>query len=286
MDWARRPFLLAREPIAYRERMAEKAPDRLRLGGMALRNGLLINGPTHWAAAVRDREGGIEVASERKPELAPGLVAKLPGLRGPIKLAEAMLVLPLARRRLPSARMPFEDGRVLAAAAATIAATSLLRKRVPATTMREGVVQAIGAVPALVALADRDLAAYHGAEHKTIAAYERGVADVASVPKEHDRCGSNLIVPMMLLSAGGTVLLERLVESPSAAARAGVGLGGASVAVEMFAWSDRHHGDPLAEAFHTPGREIQRHWATKEPTPEQLEVAVSALEEILRVEGA
>jgi uncharacterized protein YqhQ len=275
---------LAKVPIAYRGRMAEKAPDRLRLGGMALRNGLLINGPTHWAAAVRDRDGGIEVASERKPELAPGLVAKVPGLRGPIKLAEAMLVLPLARRRLPSARMPFEDGRVLAAGAATIVATSLLRKRIPATTMREGIVQALGAVPALVALADRDLAAYHGAEHKTIAAYERGVDDVASVPKEHDRCGSNLIVPMMLLSAGGTVLLERLVESPSAAARAGVGLGGASVAVEMFAWSDRHHGDPLAEAFHTPGREIQRHWATKEPTPAQLEVAVSALEEILRVE--
>jgi hypothetical protein len=79
-------------------------------------------------------------------------------------------------------------------------------------------------------------------------------------------------------------VLERLVEKPSNAARAGVALGGASLAVEMFAWSDRHHGDGLAEAFHTPGREIQRHWATKEPTPEQLEVAVAALEEILRVE--
>jgi uncharacterized protein YqhQ len=253
---------------------------------MALRNGLLIHGPTHWAAAVRTSDGGIEVASERKPELAPGLVAKLPGLRGPVKLAEAMLVLPLARRRLPSARMPFEDRRVLVAAAATIAATSIMRKRTPATAVREGIVQAVGAVPALVALADRDLAAYHGAEHKTIAAYERGTEDVASVPKEHDRCGSNLIVPMMLLSAGGTVLLERLVEKPSPAARAGVALVGASIAVEMFAWSDRHHGDQLAEAFHTPGREIQRHWATKEPTPEQLEVAVAALREILRVESA
>jgi uncharacterized protein YqhQ len=252
---------------------------------MALRNGLLIHGPTHWAAAVRKRDGGIEVASQRKPDLAPALVAKVPGLRGPVKLAEAMLVLPLARRRLPSARMPFEDGRVLAAAATTIVATSLLRKRTPATAVREGIVQALGAVPALVALADRDLAAYHGAEHKTIAAYERDMVDeVASVPKEHDRCGSNLIVPMMLLSAGGTVLLERLVDSPSSAARAGVGLGGASIAVEMFAWSDRHHGDPLAEAFHTPGREIQRHWATKEPTPEQLEVAGAALKEILRAE--
>ena len=54
----------------------------------------------------------------------------------------------------------------------------------------------------------------------------------------------------------------------------------------MFAWSDRHHGDPLAEAFHTPGREIQRHWATKEPTPEQLEVGLAAMAEILRAEGA
>ena len=266
--------------------MASEEKDRLRLGGMALRNGLLIHGPTHWAAAVRDKDGGIEVASERKPELAPELVAKLPGLRGPVKLAEAMLVLPLVRRRMRSARLPFEDPRVLGAIGATLVTTSLLRKKAPASTLREGIVQAIGVVPALVALGDRDLAAYHGVEHKAIAAYERGVDDVASVPKEHDRCGSNLVVPMMLLSAGGTVLLERLVENPSAAARAGVGLGGASLAVEMFAWSDRHHGDPLAEAFHTPGREIQRHWATKEPTPEQLEVGIAAMEEILRVEDA
>jgi hypothetical protein len=89
---------------------------------------------------------------------------------------------------------------------------------------------------------------------------------------------------MMLLSAGGTVLLERLVDEPNAAARAGVGLGGASLAVEMFAWSDRHHGEPLAEAFHAPGREIQRHLATKEPTAEQLEVGLAAMAEILRVE--
>jgi uncharacterized protein YqhQ len=265
-------------------RVPENQPDRIRLGGMALRNGLLIHGPTHWAAAVRDSDGRIEVASERKPELAPGLVAKLPGLRGPIKLAEAMLVVPLARRRLPAARMPFEDGRVIAAVALTLGITSVLRKKAPAGALREGVVQAIGAMPALVALSDRDLAAYHGAEHKTIAAYERGSEDVASVPKEHDRCGSNLVVPMMLLSAGGTLLLERLIENPGNAARAGVGLGGASIAVEMFAWSDRHHGEPLAEAFHAPGREIQRLWATKEPTPEQLEVAAAALKEILRAE--
>lgn len=265
--------------------MSGRREQKLRLGGMALRNGLLIHGPTHWAAAVRDRDGGIEVASERKPELAPRLVARMPGLRGPVKLAEAVLVLPLARRRLPAARMPFEDWRVVTAVGATLAATSLLRRRRPATAAREGLIQAIGAIPAVVALMDRDLAAYHGVEHKAIAAYEQGIEDVASVPKEHDRCGSNLIVPMMLLSAGGTIVLERLVEQPSAAARAATGIAGASAAVEMFAWSDRHHGEPLAEAFHTPGREIQRHLATREPTSEQLEVGLAALAEILRVEA-
>ena len=272
--------------FAYRLGMADQKPKKLRLGGMALRNGLLVHAPTHWAAAVRRHDGSIEVASARKPELVPGLVAKLPGLRGPVKLAEAMLVLPLVRRKMRSARLPFEDKRVLGASAATLALSSLVRRSRPATAAREGVIQAIGVVPALVALSDRDLAAYHGAEHKAIAAYEQGIEDVAAVPKEHDRCGSNLVVPMMLMSAAGTILLERLVEKPSSAARTVVGLAGASLAVEAFAWSDRHHGEPLAEAFHTPGREIQRLWATKEPSPEQLEVSLAAMAEILRAEGA
>ena len=171
--------------------MASTDPQKLRLGGMALRNGLLIHGPTHWAAA------------------------RMPGLRGPLKLAEALAVLPLARRRLPAARLPFEDRRVLAAAATTLALTGLLRRRARSTALREVVIQTIGAVPAAVALLDRDLAAYHGAEHKAIAADEQGVVEeVASVPKEHDRCGSNLMVPMMLLSAGGTVLLKRTGGTP------------------------------------------------------------------------
>jgi uncharacterized protein YqhQ len=256
----------------------------LRLGGMALRNGLLIHGPTHWAAAVRDRDGEIRLASEPKPRLAPGLAARVPGVRGPLKLAEAMAVLPLARRRLPAARLPFENWRVAAAVGVTLGATALIRRRLAASVMREGLVQAIGAVPAMVALMDRDLAAYHGVEHKAIAAYERGVDDPAGVPKEHDRCGSNLIAPMMLLSAGGTLVLERLVRNPGPLLRAGVGFGGASIAVEMFAWSDRHHDSLPARAFHTPGREIQRLVATKEPTAEQLEVGVAALAEILRAE--
>ncbi|HVW16914.1 MAG TPA: hypothetical protein VHB30_01585, partial [Solirubrobacteraceae bacterium] len=53
----------------------------LRLGGMALGNGLLVHGPTSWAAAVRRRDGSIAVASGRKPR-APRGIGDLPGLRG------------------------------------------------------------------------------------------------------------------------------------------------------------------------------------------------------------
>jgi uncharacterized protein YqhQ len=270
-------------------REAEDVPgisstEPIRLGGMALRNGLLIHGPTHWAAAVRDRDGSIQVASEAKPVLAPRLSGRIPLMRGPLRLAEAMAVLPIVRRRLPAARLPFEDWRVIAATGVTLAASGILRRRGGNASLRETAVQAISVLPALVALRDRDLAAYHGVEHKAIGAYEHGSNDPASAPKEHQRCGSNLIAPMMLLSAGGTLLLERLVNDPGPIARGGVSLGGVGAAVEMFVWSDRHSDTAMARAFHAPGNEIQRLIATKEPTSEQLEVGVAALAEILRAE--
>jgi uncharacterized protein YqhQ len=65
--------------------------EKLRLGGMALRNGLLVHGPTHWAAAVRREDGTIAVGSGRKPRLrvADGVA----GVRGLLRLAEAVVVL-------------------------------------------------------------------------------------------------------------------------------------------------------------------------------------------------
>src|SRR5690349_22818470 len=113
---------------------------------MALRNGLLIHGPTHWSAAVRDRDGELHVKSGPKPVFAPGLVGRVPGVRGPLKLAEAMAVLPLVRRRLPQARLPFEDVRVLAAIAGTLAASGVLRRRLGRGTGREAILQGLGLI--------------------------------------------------------------------------------------------------------------------------------------------
>lgn len=256
----------------------------IRLGGMALRNGLLIHGPTHWSAAVRSSDGELAVASARKPKLAPAKIAKIPGLRGPIRLGEAMLVVPVARLKMRSMRLPYEDFKVLGAAALSSLISRLVRGRIKTDAQRETVLQVTGLMPALAALTDRDLTAYHGAEHKVIGAHEQGLDDPTPVPKEHDRCGSNLIAPLMLLSIGGTVLVERLIEKPGPIARGLTSLAGASLAVEMFAWSERNKDHTLARAFHAQGRAIQRYIATREPSPAQLEVGMAALTEILRVE--
>jgi uncharacterized protein YqhQ len=255
----------------------------LRLGGMALRNGLLIHGPTSWAAAARDGSGEIQVASGPKPVLAPELAVRLPLLRGPLRLAEAFLLIPTVRMKLRAARLPFEDVRVIAAMFIASSASRALRRR-PSSASGELIQAALGLAPAMVALSDRNLAAYHGVEHKAIGAYEAGSDDPASATKEHERCGSNLVAPMLVLSAAGQLLLERALEEPGPVARAAIGVASASVAAEMFAWSERNPDTAAAKAFHRPGHEIQRLIATKEPTSEQLDVGVAALREILRVE--
>jgi uncharacterized protein YqhQ len=256
----------------------------LRLGGMALRNGLLIHGPTSWAIAARGPDGKIETASGRKPSFARGRLGSLPVVRGPLRLAEALAVVPLARTRLASARLPFEDRLVLGVMVSSTIATALLRRLRRASIGREVAISLLGALPALAALRDHDLAAYHGVEHKSIGGYETG-ADPASVPKEHERCGSNLIGPMLVLSVSAQVLTERLLDDPGPLTRAAVGAGSVGAAVELFAYAERNPDSPLGRAVHGPGHELQRLFSTREPTAEQMEVGAAALQEVLRAEG-
>ncbi len=256
----------------------------IRLGGMALRNGLLIHGPTSWAAAARAADGSIEVASGPKPTLGRGRLGSTPLLRGPLRLAEAMAVVPLARARLGSARLPFEDRTVAGVVAASVIGSSLLRRRGPATVGRELAVALLGALPALAALRDPSLASYHAVEHKAIGGYEQG-RDPVEVPKEHRRCGSNLVGPMLAFSIAGQVLTEKLVDRPGPIARTVAAVAGLGGAVELFVFAERHPDSALGRAVHGPGFEIQRRFSTREPTSEQLEVGVAALQEVLRVEG-
>jgi uncharacterized protein YqhQ len=265
---------------------ADGGEDRkLRLGGMALANGLLVHGPTSWAAAVRRRDGSVAVASGRKPRLEGG-IADAPGVRGLVRLAEAVAVIPLVKRALPDARLPFEDGRVVATALAVSAGGAALRRRGGSTAGVEAALALLSIVPSLVALRGGQTAAYHGVEHKAIGAYERGEADARDVAKEHDRCGSHLVAPLMVANVTGVALLHRLVERPSKAAGLAVSVGATSAAVEVFAWAERHRGSRLERLLNRPGHELQRAIGTREPTEEQLEVGRAALDEILRAERA
>jgi uncharacterized protein YqhQ len=255
--------------------------DKLRLGGMALRNGLLVHGPTHWAAAVRTDDGELKVASGRKPDLGAKAAERIPGVRGVVKLAEAMAVIPVVKRALPEARLPMQDVKTLGAMGAAALGGQAIRKAGRGIG-REAAVALVSVAPALMALRSGDLAAYHGVEHKAIAAYEDD-SDAADATKEHDRCGSHLVAPMLAAAAVGNVAARRAgLRGP--AAEAAVGLGSAALAVEVFAWSERHPDSALTRLIRVPGHEIQRAVGTREPTAEQLEVGRAALEEILRVE--
>jgi uncharacterized protein YqhQ len=263
----------------------------LRLGGMALRNGLLIHGPRAWAVAARTSDGRIEVSSGPKPVFSHGRLGSMPLLRGPLRLAEAFAVVPLARRSLPAARLPIEDPRVLVVGLATAALSGTIRRLGRGTTsrgrasLREGAIAVLGVLPAAAALRDRDLAAYHGVEHKAIGAYERRSLDPADAPKEHERCGSNLIAPLLLLSVAGQLITQRLFRHPGPLPRAVAAIASVSGAVELFAYAERHPDSRLGRAIHGIGHEIQRQFSTREPTAEQLEVGSAALREVLRAEA-
>ena len=259
---------------------------KLRLGGMALRNGLLVHGPTHWAAAIRAGDGGVRVASGRKARVQA--FDAIPGARGVARLYEAMAVIPQVKRALPEARLPFQDSRVLAGAVAAGVAGVGARaasRRTGRAALGEAAAAGLSLAPSLLALRGGELAAYHGVEHKAIAAYEHDDADAADASKEHERCGSHLIAPMLAANLAGAALLRRLVERPGPVATGAVGLASIAAAVEVFAWSERHAATRTARALRRPGYELQRAIGTREPDERQLEVGRTALAEILRVEG-
>lgn len=245
---------------------------KIRLGGMALANGVLVHGPTSWACAIRTEAGEIKVASARKRLFAPGV--QQPFLRGPLRLAESFAMLPELRRRLPEARLPFERPAVLAATAASAVTVQVLRRSTRlGDAARELLSGALSLAPAVLALRGGELAAYHGAEHVSIGTYEHGETRA----KEHERCGSHLIGPLLATSAAANVLAARAPAHLRGTARITGSLAAVGTAVEVFAWMTRHPAHPLAKALARPGHELQHRLATAEPSPEQLEVAEAAL---------
>jgi uncharacterized protein YqhQ len=253
--------------------------EKIRLGGMALANGVLVHGPTAWAVAIRNEDGEIEVASRKKRLLASKV--KNPVLRGPARIAEALALLPQVKRALPAAQLPMQSGRVVAAMASAALTVKGIRDsarlRPAAQELLSGVVSL---APAVFALRGGELAHYHGAEHIAIGRYEHG----EGATKEHERCGGHLIGPILVTTAAGNALASLAPERLRNGARGVAQLGALAASTEIFGWMTRHPDNVVAQALSKPGHELQHRLSTAEPTEAQLEVAEAALAACLALE--
>ena len=102
--------------------------------------------------------------------------------------------------------------------------------------------------------------------------------------REHERCGSHLVGPLLVTSAVGNALAAKAPQRYAAAARIGAGVGALAASTELFAWMVRNPERRLSRALARPGHELQHRLATAEPTAEQLEVAEAALAACLELE--
>jgi uncharacterized protein YqhQ len=256
------------------------AKEKIRLGGMALPNGVLVHGPHAWACAVRHEDGRIEVASARKRLQAARIQSPL--LRGPARLAEALLLLPQIKLKLPAAQLPMESRRTVASMLGAAVVVRGLRESRLRPVARELLTAIASVAPAVLALRSGELAAYHGAEHISIGSYEHG----KRATREHERCGGHLVGPLVATSVVGNVLAGLAPERMRRQAQAAAQLGALAAATELFGWMTRHPSHPLARALAKPGHELQHRFSTAEPSAEQLEVAEAALKACLKLEHA
>src|SRR5919204_2695802 len=255
------------------------ADDKIRLGGMALANGVLVHGPKSWACAIRTDDGELKVVAQRKRFRATEIDNPL--LRGPARLLDAMAIIPEIRRALPEAKLPFQRPAVLASMLGSAAVVKVVRdSRRVGPAAQELLSGLLSVAPAAFALRGSDVAAYHGAEHISIGTYEHGEKRA----KEHERCGSHLLGPLLTTTAIGNVLAARAPARMRGAARAAASLGAVAASTEIFAWMVRNPEKRLPRALAKPGHELQHRLATQEPTSEQLEVAEAALRACLELE--
>jgi uncharacterized protein YqhQ len=256
------------------------AKEKIRLGGMALPNGVLVHGPHAWACAIRHENGRIEVASAGKTFEASRV--QNPFLRGPARIAEALALLPQVKARLPAARLPMESPGTLASMLGAAVFIRGLRDSSLRPAARELLSALVSLTPAVLALRSGELAAYHGAEHISIGSYEHG----KRATREHERCGGHLVGPLVATSAAGNTLAALAPARLRRQAQVVAQLGAIAAATELFGWMTRNPSHPLAQALAKPGHELQHRFSTAEPTAEQLEVAEAALAACLELEHA
>jgi uncharacterized protein YqhQ len=287
-------------------------------GGQAVLEGVMMRGPSCWAVAVRTPEGEIEevVRSITSP-MQRHRIWRLPVIRGVIALGESLAIgfRALAISANYAAREEGDDGEVkteitraqiIFSFAIAIGFALMLFKVGPAlltnwlpiddtagfvvveglirVTVFIGYVALIGLIPDL-----RRVFQYHGAEHKAINALEAGgeltPASVQKFSLIHPRCGTAFLLWVMVIGIFVFALVGRPVWYWLIASRVLLLPVIAGLAYELIRFAGKHQSNRVLMTLLAPGLWLQR-LTTREPTLEQVEVSIRALQEVRRREEA
>ena len=283
-------------------------------GGQALIEGVLMRGRDAIAVALRHPDGHIVFATERLDSGFHGTRwSKWPLVRGLVVLYETLVVG--TRWLIRSANVQAEEdgvelgrGSVIVMLGLTLVAGVGIFFLLPllvasATTANvenamvqhlvEGLVRVgiflgylvlIGRAPDI-----RRVFQYHGAEHMTIHALEAGdpltVDEVRKYPTAHQRCGTEFLVVVILLSILAFSLVGRQAPLVMVVSRIILIPVIASVGYEILRFGARHRANPVVKVLLYPGLLVQM-ITTKQPTDDMIEVAIVSMEEALEADGA
>lgn len=282
-------------------------------GGQAVIEGVMMRGEHEWAVCVRRPDGSIAARREPLRGIAYGRLLRIPFLRGLASLWDSLGLGVSALMWSADVSLGEDDTSFSGPAAwGTVAFSlvlgvglfvllpmflvSLLDRYITSaalSNLAEGIVRlaifilylvAVGFMPDI-----QRVFAYHGAEHKTINAYEHGAAltpdSVARFSRAHTRCGTAFLLIVMLIF----VLLATLMGRPPLPLRVISRLAliplVAGVSYELLkAMAKYYDRSRLVRALTAPGLALQR-LTTREPDLQMLEVSIAALNQVLASEG-
>ena len=285
--------------------------ERFHYGGQAVMEGVMMRGQKATVTVVRRPNGELATETKPLPSIYTGWMRKRPLVRGFTILIEAMVLG--IRSLLYSANVALEEegekisgglvwimvavSLVFAVGLFFIAPLFLTRLLDPYISsslvfhLIEGLVRLslfFAYLKLIGSLKDiKRTFAYHGAEHKTINAYEDGVPleadDIKQYSIAHLRCGTSFILTVLVIAIlvfaliGRTsleiMIVSRIVLIPVIAA----------LGYEATRFAANHPENGLVKAFTIPGLWLQR-LTTREPDDGQIEVAISALKKVLAID--
>jgi uncharacterized protein YqhQ len=272
-------------------------------GGQAVIEGVMMRGQSALAIAMRAPDGEIVLHKEKLGKIYRSRITRIPFLRGVILLWDAV-GLGMRALTIAANTQTGEDQKLEGPALYLTLGTALLFGvglffLLPAgigslsekflgfsawwSNVVEGLLRLVllvGYIWAIGFLPDiKRLFAYHGAEHKTINAYEAGAEltpeSVARQSRQHPRCGTAFLLTLVLLSIVAFGLLGPLPVIWRLTSRVVLIPLLAGVALEYIRWTANHLQNPVVRWLIQPNLALQA-LTTREPDPSMLEVAIAS----------